>query len=67
MKQSKVTKKNHVRDRSKTQAVNWTASKFKVTSAYVYGVLAGTFNSGIADEIKKSFNEKYNELKIILE
>lgn len=54
------------RDREKKQAVVFVATKFDVTEQYVYGVLRGTFNSGIADEIKQLFNQKYSELKKVL-
>lgn len=55
--------KSLVRDREKTQAVYWTASKYKVSSAYVYGILRGDYTCGNSDSIKKMFQKKYSELK----
>lgn len=67
MKQPKVVKKRRTpRDGEKTLAVKWTAQKFSVSTQYVYAVLVGSFNSGIADDIIKAFKIKYNELKSIM-
>lgn len=63
---NKNTKKTVRRDREKTQAVYWVAEKFEVTIQYVYGVLNGQHTAGRHEEIKKAFQEKYNELQSIL-
>lgn len=62
----KIGKQPLIRDREKTQAVNWAASKFRVSSAYVYGILRGDYNCGNSDEIKKATTKKYSELKKVL-
>lgn len=63
---NKYTKKHPPRDREKTQAVNWVAKKFAVSSQYVYGILNGLYTNGQADDIKKAFFLKYDQLKKIL-
>ncbi len=54
------------KDRIKSSAAEWVAKKFGVDKNYVYAILRGTFKYGIAAEVKKAYEQKYAELKEIL-
>jgi hypothetical protein len=58
--------KKEIADRIKTIAVHAVAKECSVTTAYVYGVVKGTYINGKSDDVKKAYNEKYTELQQIL-
>ncbi len=59
--------KRRITDRKKTEAVHWVAKQYDCTTAYVYGVLNGTYsNNGRAEDILKAYREKYAELQQVL-
>ncbi len=59
-------KKAASRDRIKTQVVAWIAQEYKVDKNYIYAILRGDFNYGIAEEVKKDYAAKYAELESVL-
>jgi len=62
----KDIEKNRSRDPQKTIAVKWVASKWHVTNAYVYDIINGKYDGGEADNIRRAYRQKYEELKAIL-
>lgn len=68
MQVTKLKKKPRViRDRFKTTAVYWVAEKFKCTTAFVYASIRGDYNTGMSDDVKAAYNQKYSQLKNALE
>jgi hypothetical protein len=53
-------------DAVKALSVKSTASEFNCTEAYVRMCIVGTANYGRADEIKKYYQKKYNEVTVTL-
>lgn len=53
-------------DGVRAQAIKWVAEKNEVTREYVRAAIYGTSNYGRAPQLKKEFEEKYNELKSVL-
>lgn len=69
MKPMTNSNKNRLRkpyDAKKALAVKSSAEKFKVSESYVRMCLSGTKDYGQCDDIKKFYQEKYNELQSIL-
>jgi hypothetical protein len=55
------------RDRVKAEVVKWLANKYQVAQNTVYYILRGEFNSPIAQDVLRDYNQKYSQLKKVLE
>lgn len=48
----------------RAQAVKWVSRKYNVSEGYVYNIDSNSnLNGGLADEIRKAYRAKYEELK----
>lgn len=64
---TKIVKKIAVkRDSIRSAAVKKVAKEFQVTKEYVYGCINGSMKNGIAEDIVKDYNFRYNEAKKVL-
>lgn len=58
--------KTKVYDAKKAEVIRFIAKQFEVTEGYVRQCVAGTSNTGRAEEIVRAYRLKYKEVKQIL-
>lgn len=61
MKTGKSSRKPQ--DAKQALAVKRVAKQYGCSEAYVYGILRGDYAGGRTEEIRRSFNEIYNQIK----
>lgn len=54
-------------DNKRVSAIKWTAERFDVSEQYVRAIdINSSITSGRADDIRKAYRKKYEELKKVL-